>query len=92
MVIMIDWSQSIINPLNQQLRIHHHMIITHREELNVLRHSESNIVGKLKAVNTLLGDIEQERQKALELYRELYLEIPQYIFKTRIEELEKKSK
>ena len=30
-------------------------------------------------------------QKALELYRELYLEIPQYIFRTRIEELEKKS-
>lgn len=68
---MIDWSQSIINPLNQQLRIHHHMIITHREELNTLRHSESNIFGKLKAVNTLLGDIEQERQKALELSHSL---------------------
>ncbi|MEP1742762.1 MAG: dynamin family protein [Kangiellaceae bacterium] len=68
---MIDWSQSIINPLNQQLRIHHHMIITHRTELDSLRKSESNIVGKLKAVNTLLGDLENERQKALELSHSL---------------------
>ncbi len=30
-------------------------------------------------------------QKALELYQKLYLEIPQYIFKIRIEELEKKN-
>ena len=64
---MINWSQNIINPLNQQLRIHHHMIMAHREELEELRKSESNIIGKLKAVNTLLGDIESERQKALEL-------------------------
>jgi hypothetical protein len=68
---MIDWTQSVVNPLNQQLRIHHHMIMSHRSELNELRKAESNVVGKLKAVQHLLSDIEMERQTALELSNSL---------------------
>jgi dynamin family protein len=68
---LINWAQSVVNPLNQQLRIHHHMILTHRQELEILRKSENNIVGKLKAVNRLLTDIELERETALELSNSL---------------------
>jgi len=68
---LIDWTQSVVNPLNQQLRIHHHMIISHREELNELRKSESNIEGKLKAIHNLLSDLEMERETALDLSNSL---------------------
>ncbi len=63
----IDWTQSVVNPLNQQLKIHHHMIMSHRDELDLLRKSEFNIEGKLKALHSLLGDVEMERETALEL-------------------------
>jgi hypothetical protein len=63
----IDWTQSVVNPLNQQLRIHHHMIISHQQELEALKKSEFNIEGKLKALNNLLSDIVIERDTALEL-------------------------
>ncbi len=66
-VELIDWTQSVVNPLNQQLRIHHHLIVAHREELKGLKQSESNIEGKLRAINNLLTDIEIERETALEL-------------------------
>lgn len=68
---LIDWTQSVVNPLNQQLRIHHHLIMSHREELSLLRSSKSNTTGKLKAINRLLKDIEIERETALELANSL---------------------
>jgi len=67
----INWTQSIVNPLNQQLRIHHHMIITHQQELETLKKSEFNIEGKLKALNSLLTDLDMERETALELSHKL---------------------
>jgi len=66
-VELIDWTQSVVNPLNQQLKIHHHLIIAHRQELRDLQKSRLNIEGKLRAINTLLSDIEIERETALEL-------------------------
>jgi len=66
-VELIDWTQSVVNPLNQQLRIHHHLIVAHRQELRELQKSKLNIEGKLKAINNLLSDIEIERETALEL-------------------------
>ena len=68
---LIDWTQSVVNPLNQQLKIHHHMIISHRQELEELRKSDYNIEGKLKALNQLLSDVEIERETALELSHSL---------------------
>ena len=67
----INWTQSIVNPLNQQLRIHHHMIIAHQQELETLKKSEFNIEGKLKALNSLMTDLEMERDTALELSHRL---------------------
>lgn len=67
----INWTQSIVNPLNQQLRIHHHMIISHQQELETLKKSEFNIEGKLKALNSLMTDLEMERDTALELSHNL---------------------
>jgi len=67
----INWTQSIVNPLNQQLRIHHHMIITHQQELETLKKSEFNIEGKLKGLNNLMAELEMERDTALELSRKL---------------------
>jgi len=64
---MIDWTQNVVNPLNQQLRINHHMIISHRKELEQLKKSESNIVGKLKGIHRLISEIEMERETALDL-------------------------
>ena len=68
---LIDWTQSVVNPLNQQLRIQHHLILSHREELTLLRSSEYNTTGKLKAIHRLLNDIEMERETALELANSL---------------------
>lgn len=67
----INWTQSVVNPLNQQLRIHHHMIITHQQELETLKKSEFNIEGKLKGLSNLMADLEMERDTALELSRKL---------------------
>jgi len=68
---MIDWTQNVVNPLNQQLRINHHMIISHRKELEQLKKSESNIVGKLKGIHRLISEIEMERETALDLVNTL---------------------
>ncbi len=67
----INWTQNIVNPLNQQLRIHHHMIISHQQELETLKKSEFNIEGKLKALGHLMADVEMERDTALELSHNL---------------------
>jgi len=64
---LMHWTESVMNPLNQQLRIHHHMIISHQKELEILRRSEGNIEGKMRAINQLLSDIKMEKETALEL-------------------------
>ncbi len=68
---LTNWTQSVVNPLNQQLRIHHHMIKNHQVELEELKKSDFNIEGKLKALHHLLNEVEMERETALELSKEL---------------------
>lgn len=68
---LINWTQNVVNPLNQQLRINHHMIITQRSKLEELRKSESNIQGQLKGIDRLISEIEMERETALELSNSL---------------------
>jgi len=68
---LMHWTESVMNPLNQQLRIHHHMITSHQRELEVLRKSEGNIEGKMRAINNILSEIKMERETALELSNNL---------------------
>ncbi len=64
---LIDWTKNILNPINQQLRIQNHLILSHRQELLKLRKEDANLEGKLKGIHHLLDDIEMERDTGLEI-------------------------
>jgi len=68
---LMHWTESVMYPLNQQLRIHHHMITNHQKELETLRKSEGNIEGKMRAINHLLSDLRMEKETVLELANNL---------------------
>jgi len=73
---LIDWTKNILNPINQQLKIQNHLILSHRDELLKLRKHDANIEGKLKAIHRLLDDVEIERDTGLEILHSLDLQKP----------------
>jgi len=64
---LMSWTQNIANPLTQQLRIHHHMMLSHHEELEKLNKKGLNVEGQLKALKQLISEIEMERENALQI-------------------------
>jgi len=64
---LMSWTQNIANPLTQQLRIHHHMMLSHHDELEKLNKKGLNVEGQLKALKQLINDIEMERKNALQI-------------------------
>jgi len=64
---LISWTQSVINPMTQQLKIQQHMIKNHREELAALKKSTANIEGRIKALNRLIDEIDMEARSAEEI-------------------------
>ena len=64
---LMSWTQNIANPLTQQLRIHHHMMLAHHDDLEKLNRKGLNVEGQLKALKQLIGELEMERENALQI-------------------------
>ncbi|TQV85358.1 dynamin family protein [Aliikangiella coralliicola] len=64
---LISWTQNVIHPLTQQLRMQQKLITDHRNELAELTKSRANLDGKIKGLSRLIDEIEMERQTATEL-------------------------
>ncbi|MFT6733111.1 MAG: hypothetical protein ACJAS9_001296 [Polaribacter sp.] len=64
---LISWTQNISNPLTQQLKIHHQMMISHHDELEKLNKKGLNVEGQLKALKQLISEIEMVRENALQI-------------------------
>lgn len=68
---LMNWTQNIANPLTQQLRIHHHMMLAHHDELETLNKKGLNVEGQLKALKQLISEIEMERENVLQISHSL---------------------
>jgi len=61
---LISWTQSVINPLTQQLRVQQELISSHRTELHELSKSRANLDGKIKGLSRLIDELDMENQNA----------------------------
>ncbi len=68
---MMNWTKNIVNPLTQQLKIHHHMMLAHHNELEKLHKKGLNVEGQLKAIKQLINELEMERENALQISHSL---------------------
>ncbi|MCW8880077.1 MAG: dynamin family protein [Kangiellaceae bacterium] len=68
---LIAWTQSVVNPLTQQLKVQQKLINDHRNELAELSHSKANLEGKIRGLTRLIDEIEMESQTAEGLIKSL---------------------
>ncbi|WP_444995532.1 dynamin family protein [Aliikangiella sp. IMCC44359] len=68
---MINWTQNVIYPLTQQLKLQQKLITDHQKELAELHKSRATLDGKIKALNQLINEIDLENQNAMEILRTL---------------------
>ena len=68
---LMSWTENVIHPLTQQLKIQQKLISEHQLELAELNKSRSNLDGKIKALNNLVEEIEMETQTANDLIASL---------------------
>ena len=68
---LIRWTQSVVTPLTHQLRMQQKLIKDHKNELLELNKSNSNIVGKVKGLNRLIGELEMEARNAEDIINAL---------------------
>ena len=61
---LISWTQSVVNPLTQQLRVQQQLISSHRNELSELSKSRANLDGKIKGLTRLIDELDMESQTA----------------------------
>lgn len=73
---LMNWTQNVIHPLTQQLKVQQKLITDHQRELADLQKSRSNLDGKIKALNTLITEIEMESQTATQIIESLDLKKP----------------
>ncbi len=73
---LINWTQNVIHPLTHQLKVQQQLISDHQHELHDLSKSKSNLEGKIKALQHLIGDIETEKHKSLEIINFLKAQKP----------------
>jgi len=68
---LINWTQNVVHPLTQQLRIQQQLITEHKSELSNLGKSRANLEGKIKGLNRLIEELEMESQTANEIIQSL---------------------
>ena len=68
---LIAWTQSVVNPLTQQLKVQQKLISDHRNELADLGHSKANLEGKVRGLTRLIDEIEMESQTAASFIKSL---------------------
>jgi len=68
---LMTWTQNVVHPLTQQLKIQQKLITDHQQELAELQKSRANLDGKIKALNNLIDEIEMESQTANDLIKSL---------------------
>ncbi len=54
------WASHVLHPLNQQLKDEKELLDTYQQELDEIRKSGSDASGRIKALDTLLADLEIE--------------------------------
>ncbi len=73
---LISWTQSVINPLTQQLRVQQKLISDHKAELTELTKSRAHLDGKIKGLNRLIDEVEMELKTADDLMQALLNQTP----------------
>ncbi|MGX5200844.1 dynamin family protein [Aliikangiella sp. IMCC44632] len=68
---LVSWTQNVIHPLTQQLKVQQQLISQHRVELSELNKSRSNLEGKIKGLNRLIDEVEMENKTALDFIESL---------------------
>ena len=68
---LMTWTENVVHPLTQQLKIQQKLITDHQQELATLNKSRANLDGKIKALNSLIDEIEMESQTASEIIQAL---------------------
>ncbi len=68
---LISWTQDVVTPLTQQLRVQQKLITEHHEQLSNLHKSKYNLEGKLNALNQLIEEINMETQTAANIIASL---------------------
>ena len=68
---LINWTQDVVTPLTQQLKIQQKMIANHQLELTELSKSRANLEGKIKGINRLISELDMEAQTATEIIESL---------------------
>jgi hypothetical protein len=68
---MVNWTNSVLLPLTQQLRVQQELLSNHQKELQELNQSRSNLDGKIKGLSKLIKENEMELETAQELIKGL---------------------
>ena len=61
---LISWTQSVVNPLTQQLKVQQQLISQHKAELVELSKSRANLDGKIKGLTRLIDELDMENETA----------------------------
>lgn len=68
---LVSWTQNVVHPLTQQLKVQQKLIADHQSELQDLNKSRSNLDGKIKGLNSLIQEMEMETKTAKEIIKSL---------------------
>jgi replication fork clamp-binding protein CrfC len=73
---LISWTQNVVVPLTNQLRLQQKLIADHRDELSQLHKSRANIDGKIRGLKRLINEIDMEAENANQIIALLELKKP----------------
>ncbi|MET1257139.1 dynamin family protein [Aliikangiella maris] len=68
---MVNWTQNVIYPLTQQLKLQQKLISDHQHELAELNKSRSNLDGKIHGLKQMIKEIELEIQNSEDILSSL---------------------
>lgn len=68
---LILWTNSVVSPLTQQLRVQQELITKHQKELTELNQSKASLVGKVKGLSRLIKENDMELETASEIIKTL---------------------
>lgn len=84
---LIQWSQSVMAPLVQQLHEHRDLIDGHVQNLNALQQNGATAAGQIKALTALIAELDSELGEAHRLAAQLAQPVPPHASHSNVVDL-----
>ncbi len=68
---IISWTNNVVSPLTQQLKVQQELLNNHQNELQELNQSKANLAGKIKGLSKLIKENDMELETAEDLLKAL---------------------